>query len=70
MRTGDLKVVGASMIGVFVTADTLIDMRGSFSEAANGFRMLVYPYMFTFELLGLSLVIAAFVIGSRKNGGK
>lgn len=70
MKTGDLETIGASIICVFAAADTFISICGHFMDGAVRLRMRLYPAIFILELLGLSLMIAAFVIMCRDNRKK
>lgn len=67
MKAKDLETVGTSVVCVFAAADTFISICGHFMEGAVRLRMRLYPTIFIFELLGLSLMIAAFVIMRRDN---
>lgn len=65
MKRRELETIGTSIVCVFATADILISICGHFLDGAVMLRMKIFPIMFIFELLGLSLMIAAFVIGYR-----
>lgn len=68
MKGEKLETVGTSIVCVFATADILISICGHFLDGAVTLRMKTFPIMFIFELLGLSLMIAAFAI--RRRGGR
>lgn len=67
MKAKELETVGTSIVFVFAAADTFISICGHFMEGTVRLRIRLYPAILLFELLGLSLMIAAFVIMRRDN---
>lgn len=65
MKAEDWGTVGAAVLCVFIAADAFMGICGHFLDGVVMLRMILYPAILLFELLGYALMIAAFVITRR-----